>query len=166
MFPPNNKGLVARCHSFWFIFSLMSSHTIFIYTTRRAPLLLSSLHPLGRGPPPGVLSRNSNSGLPYSKPMRYFWATPHPNNVALCRRWLVWTRVQVRVPAHGGQVSNLHATDTQAHLPISILSVCGLLYSPLYFIRLWLLSTRRFPNKIFYQEKKTILWCECGWVNS
>jgi hypothetical protein len=34
--------------------------------------MLSSLHPLGRGPPPGVPSRDSNSGLPYSKPMRYF----------------------------------------------------------------------------------------------
>jgi hypothetical protein len=74
-------------------------HTIFIYTTRRAPFLLSWLHPLGRGPPPGVPSRDSNSGLLYSKPMRYnlshtapylshtapylshtapFWATPHP----------------------------------------------------------------------------------------
>jgi hypothetical protein len=41
----------------------MSSYTIFIYTTRRVPLLLSSLHPLGRGPP-GVPSRDSNSGLP------------------------------------------------------------------------------------------------------
>ncbi len=33
--------------------------------------MLSSLHPLGRGPPLGVPSRDSNSGLPYSKPMRY-----------------------------------------------------------------------------------------------
>ncbi len=41
----------------------------FIYNTRRVPLLISSLLPLGRGP--GVPSRDSNSGLPYSKPARY-----------------------------------------------------------------------------------------------
>ncbi len=64
----NDTG--ARCHSFCFIFTLIE-HTIFIYTTRRAPVVLSSLHPLCRGPPLGVPSRYSNSGLLYSKPMRY-----------------------------------------------------------------------------------------------
>ncbi len=54
------------------LFTLIEEYNIYIYcTTRRAPLLLSSLHPLGRGPPLGVPSRDSNSGLPYSKPMRY-----------------------------------------------------------------------------------------------
>jgi hypothetical protein len=37
------KGLVARCHSFYLFLHLSSRHTIFIYTTRRVPLLLYSL---------------------------------------------------------------------------------------------------------------------------
>ncbi len=64
---------------------LSSSHTIFIYTTRRDPLLLSSLHPLGREPPPGVPSRDSNSGLPYSKPMRYNLSHTAPKPLLMCR---------------------------------------------------------------------------------
>jgi hypothetical protein len=50
------KSLVARCHSFDLFLHLSSSHTILIYTTyttRREPLLLSSLHPLRTGPPLG-----------------------------------------------------------------------------------------------------------------
>jgi hypothetical protein len=48
------------------------------------PLLISSLLPLGRAASSGVPSRDSNSGLPYSKPTRCClshaasWATPHP----------------------------------------------------------------------------------------
>ncbi len=36
------KGLVARCHSFDLFLHLSSSHTIFIYTTRREPLIASA----------------------------------------------------------------------------------------------------------------------------
>ncbi len=39
----------------------------------------SCLHPLGRGPPLGVPSRDSNSGLPYSKPTRYNLSHTAPN---------------------------------------------------------------------------------------
>jgi hypothetical protein len=44
---------------------------LYICTTRKVPLLLSSLHPLGRGLLQGLPSRDSNSGMPCSKPMRY-----------------------------------------------------------------------------------------------
>ncbi len=46
------KDLVARCQSFYLFLHKTSRHTIFIYTTRRVPLLLSSLLPMGGGPPP------------------------------------------------------------------------------------------------------------------
>ncbi len=62
------------------IFGILS-----LQCTHREPLLLSSLHPLGRGPPLGC-RRDSKSGFPYSKPMRNnlshtapLWATPHPS---------------------------------------------------------------------------------------
>jgi hypothetical protein len=64
------KGLVAGCHSFclFFVFSAINSfihiHTIHIYTQPFAGKLSGKNLPV-------VPSRESNSGLPYSKPMRY-----------------------------------------------------------------------------------------------
>jgi hypothetical protein len=63
----------------FFLFLLLSSrHTIFIYTTRRVPLLLSSLLSARQRASSGVLSRDSNSGLPYSKPARYYLSRAAP----------------------------------------------------------------------------------------
>ncbi len=44
---------------FWIYFTLIEhTYNIFIYTTRREPLLISSLLPLGRGPPLGCRAEN------------------------------------------------------------------------------------------------------------
>ncbi len=47
------KCLVACCHSFIFFYINQAYIQYFIYNTRRVPLLISSLLPLGRGPPLG-----------------------------------------------------------------------------------------------------------------
>ncbi len=74
-----NIGLVARCHSFWFIFTLIEQlHNIYIYTTRREPLLLSSLHPLGRGPPLGCRAEIRTQACRTASRCATIWATPHP----------------------------------------------------------------------------------------
>ncbi len=71
-------GLVARCHSFWFIFTVIEqSHNIYIYTTRREPLLLSSLHPLGRGPPLGCRAEIRTRACRTASRCAAIWATPH-----------------------------------------------------------------------------------------
>ncbi len=66
---------------FWFILTLIEqSYNIFYttHTTRREPLLLSSLHPLGRGPPPGVPSRDRTQACRTASRCATIWATPHP----------------------------------------------------------------------------------------
>jgi hypothetical protein len=45
------KGLLACCHSFYLFYINRAGILYFVYTTRRAPLLISSLLPLGRWPP-------------------------------------------------------------------------------------------------------------------
>ncbi len=87
------KGLVALCHSFWnlLFFNIHSYNTITLrssFAIRRGPsswiLIASSL---SKGSLHGMPSRDSNSGLPYSKPScaaswlscaASYWAAPHP----------------------------------------------------------------------------------------
>jgi hypothetical protein len=66
------KDLVALSLFFYLFLHLSSRHTIFIYITRRVPLLLSSLLSARHRASAGVPSRDSNSGLAYSKPTRYY----------------------------------------------------------------------------------------------
>ncbi len=90
------KGLVARCHSFWnFIIIFFNVHsyitiTLHSYFTIRRSLsswiLIASS--LSKGSLHGMPNRESNSGLPYSKPTHYqlscaapYWAAPHPTDL-------------------------------------------------------------------------------------
>ncbi len=58
----------------------------FIYTTRRAPLLLSSLLSARQRASSGVPSRDWNPGLPYSKPARQYLSHTAPYLLSLfCR---------------------------------------------------------------------------------
>jgi hypothetical protein len=66
------KGLVARCHSFLFIFTLIEqTYNIYIYYSESTTLVIFIASARWRASS-GVPSRDSNSGLPYSKPTRYY----------------------------------------------------------------------------------------------
>jgi hypothetical protein len=50
----NRNRLVAYCHSFYIFYNftvIQHTYDILLYSTRGAPVLISSLHTLGRGPP-------------------------------------------------------------------------------------------------------------------
>jgi hypothetical protein len=66
------KGLVAVCHSFCIYFSLYSRyiHTSFIHKHSRRLFSISSQLSALWAESPWVPSRDSNSGLPYSKTAR------------------------------------------------------------------------------------------------
>jgi hypothetical protein len=72
------KGLVAACHSFCIYFSLYNTvdvhsynHTSFIHKHSLRPISISSQLSARWAEPPWVPSRDSNSGLPYSKTAQY-----------------------------------------------------------------------------------------------
>ncbi len=62
-----------------FYLFLSSIHTIlYIYTTHRAPLLFSSLFPLGRGPPLGCRAEIRTRACLTASRRAAIWITPHP----------------------------------------------------------------------------------------
>ncbi len=72
------KALVARCHSFYLFLHYSSRHTIFIYTTRRVPLLFlhcfRSVEGLLWGAEPRFETRACRTASRHAT----IWATPHP----------------------------------------------------------------------------------------
>jgi hypothetical protein len=101
-----DKSLVARCHSFNLFLHYSSRHTIFIYTTRRVPLLLSSLLPLGGGPLLGCRAEIWTRAYRTASRRATIWATPHPhpptkvflkttmcNGVNPAEGWHFWTKI-------------------------------------------------------------------------
>ncbi len=123
---------MARCHSFWFVFTLIEqSYNIYIYTT--LVILIASLR---RGPPQGVPSRDSNLGLPFSKPMRYnlshtalylshtapFWATLHPIWATRHRTRDIWL-LKISANAQPAMKSfSVHAQPAMKCVPQMLLS--------------------------------------------
>jgi hypothetical protein len=87
------KGLVAGCHSFCLLFIFYNIHTYihsitFIQYIYPSPFAEASLHffiacLLSGKDLPVVPSRESNSGLPYSKPTRYQLSNAAPYAITL-----------------------------------------------------------------------------------
>ncbi len=98
-------------HSFLFYFTF-SEHTcnIYLYITRREPHLVVFIAPAQLRASSGVPSRDSHSGLPYSKPTRYYLCH------AACRAiinhsWVLYFRTPLLI---GG------ATTSKQHTAVKI----------------------------------------------
>ncbi len=89
------KDLVASCQSFltFIIFNIHSYNTIIRYILTSFIIfwgLYSCIFiasPISKRSLYGVPIRESNSGLPYSKPTHYHWATPYPNGATPKSYW-------------------------------------------------------------------------------